>query len=46
MTQEHLHREAAPLGPSDIIHDDAVPSIPTAEYRRVALATAVGTTIE
>ncbi len=46
MTPEHLHHEAAPLGPSDIIHDDAVPSIPTAEYRRVALATAVGTTIE
>ena len=45
-THPHRHHEAAPLGPPDIIHDDAQPAIPTTEYRRVALATAVGTTIE
>lgn len=45
-THPHHHHDAAPLGPPDIIHDDAKPSIPTTEYRRVALATAVGTTIE
>lgn len=42
----HPHARPETLGPPDIVHDDAVPSIPTVEYKRVALATMVGTTIE
>ncbi len=42
----HLHHEPVELGPADVVLDSPGPVIPTVEYRRVALATAVGTTIE
>lgn len=40
----HLHHE--PLGEPDIIHDSPAPTTSAEEYRRVAMATGVGTMIE
>ncbi len=41
-----LHHHHEPLGEPDIIHDSAAPTTSAEEYRRVALATGVGTMIE
>jgi MFS family permease len=41
-----LHHSHEPLGEPDIIHDSPAPTTSAEEYRRVALATGVGTMIE